>query len=146
MNEADLKALVIGLVGMLIGAVIRGLWRRYQQKSIKEDIELLKWERQHLEEIKRSSVEMSRSAFRSVFMLAFIAAVGQTVHLLFSFAGIANIGLLVAMAVWAMAAALAFKFFSRYDGLKNYKDSLAKIDEKLEKLERKANKAMQPTR
>jgi len=136
----NVNSLAIGVAGGLIVLGVQKVWRIYHRKSIKDDIELLGLERKHLEEMKRSSVEMNRSAFRSIFLLfavvclanifpLFITAVNQETSF--------GISIMLTLVFWAAALGLSLKFFKRYDNLKNFSEAIKKIDVKLERLNQK---------
>lgn len=136
----DLKSLVIGVFGGLIVIGLSKLFRAYRKRTLRDDIEFAEYERNHLAEMKRSSVEMNRSSFRALFgVLMFIALANllpRAINLI-GLGAMSKMGDLMALFLWAMVLGLAVKFWRRCDKLKNYKEATAKLDEKLEVLRSK---------
>ena len=136
----DLKALAIGVLGGLIVIWLSKLFRAYRKKSLRDDIEFVEYEKKHLAEMKRSSVEMNRSSFRALFAVLTFIALANLVPAVLRFAGIGVVskaGDFVALMLWAFVLVLAIKFWRRYDNLKNFKEATAKLEEKLELLKSK---------
>lgn len=136
--ESDIRSLLIGIVGGLIVLAIVKIFKTYQRKSIKDDIEMLEYEKEHLAEMKNSSVEMSRSSFRSIFMLFIFLGSANLIPSLFTLTNL-SIGSFMSVVLWGMMIALSVRFWRRYDNLKNYKDAVEKIDKKLTSLREKLN-------
>jgi len=134
----DLKSLLIGIVGGLIVIAISKAYKSYKKKTIQEDINILEFEKKHLEEMKRSSVEMNRSSFRAVFALFFFIGLANLVPTFFALINIEPLtksSLFVVLAIWAMFIALSLKFWNRYNNLKNYNQAMKQMEQKLEKLQ-----------
>jgi hypothetical protein len=140
MND-DVRAIVLGVVSSIVASALifagAFAWRRYRRRAMKEDLEFLRLERQHLEAMKRSGVEMNRSSYRSLFFSLFLFALAEAIVTGLTYAGAAQVGRITAMAVWILAAVATFKYFRRYENLKNYSEALKRIDEKIEHLERR---------
>lgn len=99
----DLRTLVTGVAGGLIVLVIAGGFRAYRRKSISEDIKFLEYEKSHLEAMKRSSVEMNRSSFRTVFFLLFLLGLANLMPKLFSYlpaGAMSSLGSLLTLFIW----------------------------------------------
>jgi hypothetical protein len=138
----DFKSLLIGIVGGLIVLLIAKLFRAYQRKSILQDIEILEFEKKHLEDMKRSSVEMNRSSFRALFAVLMFVALANLIPMMFNFSKMIfslNIPELFSFFLWAFVFALSAKFWRRYDDLKNFKEATQRIDDKLSKLRAKVD-------
>lgn len=136
----DLKALAIGVFGGLIVIGLSKIFRSYQKMSLQDDIELIEYEKNHLAEMKRSSIEMNRSSFRSLFTVLMLIALAKIVPAIFQFTDIGIIcktGEVIALILWTGVLALAIKYWRRYDNLKNFKQATAKLDEKLALLKSK---------
>ena len=136
----DLKTLAIGVIGGLIVIGLSKVFRAYRKKTLRDDIEFAEYEKKHLAEMKRSSVEMNRSSFRALFAVLAFIALANLVPSFFNFVGIGLIskaGETVTLILWAMVLGLAIKFWRRYDNLKNFKEATAKLEEKIEKLKSK---------
>jgi len=136
----DLKALVVGVFGGLIVIGLSKLLRAYRKRSLRDDIEFAEYEKNHLAEMKKSSVEMNRSSFRALFAVLMLMALANLLPRALDLIGLgamSKMGDLMALFLWAMVVGLAAKFWRRYDKLKNYKEATAKLDEKLELLKAK---------
>jgi hypothetical protein len=139
----NLKALFIGVLGGLIVLGISKAYRAYRVKSLKQDVELLEFEKKHLAEMKKSSVEMNRSSFRALFAVLMLIALANLIPTFLSFTGLFRATILssaVSIVLWAMVFGLSVGFWRRYDNLKNFKEATKKIEEKLAKLRRKVEK------
>ena len=139
----DFRALIIGILGGLIVLGIRALYKSFQKTTIRQDIEFWEYEKNHLSEMKRSSVEMNRSTFNGLFGILMFMALA---HL------IPNIALavdlhqprmiaLIQTMVWGVVLGLSMKYAKRYYNLKNYKEALEGMDNKLLKLRAKIEKS-----
>lgn len=136
----DIKTLIIGVIGGLLVLLISKAINSYRLKSLKDDINFLELEKRHLEEMKRSSIEMNRSAFRSIFSLLFFIGLANfipRVLLLINAPAFNVIADYLTALIWGLFVFLSLKFWQRYDNLKNYKAAINKIEEKLEKLNNK---------
>lgn len=140
----DLKNLAIGLLGGVIVLVGHGYYKRYQRSTILSDIEMLTYEKEHLEGMKRSSVEMSRSSFRAIFGVLMVFSIASGVPHFAEFVNSSSPSLsslsfhsLISLAVWSVAGATSYKYFRRFNDLKSMKSAIARIDGKLEKLNSK---------
>lgn len=136
----DLKSLMIGIIGGLIVIGMSKLYKAYRKKSILEDIEFLEYEKRHLEEMKRSSVEMNRSSFRSVFALFLLIGIANLAQIVFSLINVevlAGLFDFLTLAIWATFVGLCIKLWRRYDNLKNYNEAIAIMNERLVKLQRR---------
>ncbi|SIS88400.1 hypothetical protein [Neptunomonas antarctica] len=139
LGPEDAKALIIGLVGGVIVLAGHGYYKKFERSNILSDIEILTYEKEHLEGMKRSSVEMNRVSFRAIFALlmifSFAEGVPHFVRLVES-AGSAYYSL-VSLFVWATAGGISYKYFKRLNDLKSMKSALERIDGKIEKLNSK---------
>lgn len=140
----DLRAIVLGVLSSIVASALIFaavfFWRRYRRNSMKDDLEFLRLERQHLEAMKRSGVEMNRSGYRSLFFSLFLFALAEAISTGLTYAGAAQAGRVIAMSVWILAAVATFKYFRRYENLKNYSEALKRIDEKIDSLERQCER------
>jgi hypothetical protein len=136
----DLKSLLIGIVGGLIVLALSKLYRGYRRRSIQDDIRFLEFERQHLEEMKRSSIEMNRSSFRAIFIIFLLIGLA---NLLPKFLSVVNaealsgFSTLLTLVIWSVFVGLCFKYWRRYENLKNFRDATRKMNEKLQSLQDK---------
>ncbi|EIJ35285.1 hypothetical protein [Thiothrix nivea] len=136
----DWKNLLIGIIGGLVVLGISKVYNAYRKKSIKSDIEFLEFEKKHLEEMKRSSVEMNRSSFRAIFAIFMFIGLANLIPHLFSLTGISVFvmaGSFLEVFLWGCVIWLSIGFWRRYDNLKNYKEAVERMDEKLVKLQEK---------
>ena len=131
----DLKALLIGVLGGLIVIGLSRLYRVYRKKNLREDIEFVEYEKNHLTEMKRSSVEMNRSSFRGLFAVLMLFALANLLPAFFNVIGIGvitKIGEVINLFIWGAVFILALRFWRRYENLKNFKEATTKMGEKLE--------------
>lgn len=136
----DFKALLLGIIGGIIVLGLARAYRGYRRKSIQDDIKFLEFEKQHLEEMKRSSVEMNRSSFRAIFALFLFIGLANLLpkFLIFVDSEAFNlISSIMTLVIWSLFVGLCIKFWRRYDNLKNYKDATHKMNKKLEMLQSK---------
>ena len=136
----DLKALAIGVLGGLIVFGLLKIFRAYRKTTLRDDIEFAEYEKNHLAQMKRSSVEMNRSSFRALFAVLMFIVLANLVPLSFDVVGIgviSKIGEWAAIFLWAIALGLSIKLWRRYENLKNFKEATAKLEKKIEKLRSK---------
>ena len=134
--------ILYGAIGSLITVLIIKIITLFHQKTIRDDISFLEYEKEHLAEMKRSSVAMNRSSFRAIFLVLFLIGLANVVHNLFKLAAFSETtSLFFSMALWMLVAAVSLKFFRRYEHLKNYKEYVKNSDIKLKKLNSKVKKS-----
>lgn len=133
----DLKALMIGVFGGLIVLGLSKAFRAYRKKSLIEDIEFTEFEKNHLAEMKRSSVEMNRSSFRAIFVVLIFIALANLLPSVLELSGAAEVGNFIAIFLWFMVLVFTITFYKRYDSLKKFKEATARLDVKLDKLRAK---------
>jgi len=136
----DIKTLIIGILGGVVVLALSKAYRAYRIKTLKQDIEFLEFEKNHLAEMKRSSVERNRSSFRALFAVLMFIALANFLPILFSLAGLFQSGhfnMFVNLILWGMVLGLSGKFWRRYDNLKNFKEATQKMEEKLARLKEK---------
>ncbi len=136
----DLKSLILGILGGLIVLIIAKAYNAYRKKSIKEDIDFLEYEKKHLAEMKRSSIEMNRSSFKAIFSLFLIIGIANLISKLIAFINVeklSEVSSFITLIIWGIFVSLCIIFWRRYDNLKNYKEAIIKIDRKLSKLNNK---------
>lgn len=139
----DVKALLIGISGGLVVLALSKVYRGFRKRSIQDDIRFLEFERQHLEEMKRSSVELNRSSFRAIFALFLFIGLSNLSTIFFAVidpVALSGVSSLFNLLIWAMFVGLCIKFWRRYDNLKNYKEATRKMNERLETLQDKLDK------
>lgn len=133
----DVRTLFIGVLGGLMVLGIAKAYKLYLHKSVLEDIKFLEFEKKHLSEMKRSSVEMNRSSFRAIFALFLFIGLANLIPRIFSFINaeaLSGLSSFLTMNIWAMFVVLCIKFWRRYENLKNFKEAMDRLDQKLEKL------------
>lgn len=143
----EMKTLFIGILGGVIVIVISWLFKQHRMKSIKEDIALYGYEKKHLEEMKKSSVEMSRSSFRDIFKLFMLMGLANVISSLFeyfeayvTFKYIPIISALLVFIIWGVLLGLSIRFCRRYENLKNIKSATERYDFKMQQLQNKLTK------
>lgn len=133
----DLRTLVIGIIGGLLVIGISKLYKAFRKKSLREDIEFIEYEKNHLAEMKRSSVEMNRSSFRAIFAVLMFVGIANLIPYIQSFwegVILQRSGNLLGLLSWTMVVVLSLNFWRRYDKLKNFKEATEKMNDKLGKL------------
>jgi len=135
--------LILAVTGGLVTLAVQKIFKSIRIKTIRDDIEFIEFEKAHLEAMKRSSVEMNRSSFRGLFLVAMMIGIACYVphFLLFIDLQLSDkeSGFL-GMILWAFVIAVTFKFWRRYDNLKNFKEATEKMDIRLDKLKLKLEK------
>lgn len=139
LGPEDLKGLVIGVVGSVAVLVGHGYYKRLKRSNILTDIEMLTYEKEHLEGMKRSSVQMSRSSFRAIFAVLIMFSIGGAIPHFAEFlhSGGTAFYSLLSVFVWSGAGGISYKYFRRFNDLNSMKAAFARIDGKLEKLNSK---------
>lgn len=135
-----LSALFWSVIGGFIVLAINKIYRAYKKKTMKDDLDSIEFEITHLEAMKKSSVEMNRSSFRGLFFMFFLIALANVVPSAFSFFGDATLNYIASIlqfGLWFLVAAVAYKFWQRYDNLKNFKEACVRLEAKKEKLQSK---------
>lgn len=144
MNGTDLKSLVIGIFGTLIVMAVVAGFKRTRIKSLRDDITFIDFEIEQLSKIRKSSVEMNRSSFKGIFAMFFLFGLANLIPLAFELAGLENIfhiPQIASLALWSAFVGVAYRWWKRYDNLKNYQETIAQLEsrkieneEKLKKL------------
>jgi len=141
-QEMIYSGLVGAIITVLFGLALKGL-KACRLWYLKEDIDNLQFERNHLEEIKRSSVAMNRSAFRGVFFLLGLLGVAQVCELVLPLLDIhATFIKLIVASYWLLIAMIGFSRSERYGKLSNYEESIQALDQKLSKLQIKQQRLL----
>lgn len=130
---------MVGIISGLFVIFINAVYQKHKKRKIKEDIDLLEWEKNHLGGMKRSSVEMNRSSFKALFAVLMLMSIANLIPKFFILIGLDSFMLtkVAECAAWLLAFMLAQKFWKRYDDIKNYKDYICKIEKKIEDLKEK---------
>ncbi len=133
--------IVSGVISGILVVLIFKAITSYHQKTIRDDIKNFEFEKKHLAEMKRSSVEMNRSSFRAIFLVLLLVSMANITPNLLDLVDLpSKFVKLISMSLWSLVGAVSIKFYRRYEHLKYYKDYVKNIDIKLEKLKSKANK------
>ncbi|HIF9315815.1 hypothetical protein [Photobacterium damselae] len=133
MNETDVKSLFIGILGTVIVMVAVAVYKKSRAKSLKDDIELIDFEIEHLGKIRKSSVEMSRSSFKGIFAIFFLFGLANLIPIAFDFSGLGNIYQIpqfVSLVLWSASVGVAYRWWKRYDNLKNYQEVIGQLESK----------------
>jgi len=136
----DLKSLAIGILGGLMVLGIAKAYVSYRNRSICSEIRNIELERDHLEAMKKSSVEMNRSSFKALFFLLMLIGIANILPTLTSrIEGelAKDLTYFIKLVVWGVFTALCYTCWKRYTNLKNYKSALEEFEKKLEKLNNK---------
>ncbi len=135
--------IIASLIAAIILLIFQKLYKIFSKKNIRDDIAYWEFEKKHLEQIQRSSIQLTRSAFKSIFILSsvvsltniipyfYLLVTKQSIHLLSDF---------VSLLLWAIIFGLSLTFLRRYVYLDNFNQSINKINEKLKKLNYKINR------
>lgn len=129
-----LTGLIVSAVGWLILSGIKA----YKRWRIQDEIETLELERKHLEEIKKSSTALNRSAFRGIFFGLMLIGIASAAGVILPLLQIAH-GVIAGLVVicWLFLAMLGFVFFQRYKKLSNFAEAMKDIEDRTEKLKSK---------
>ncbi|EHU4934756.1 hypothetical protein KY890_004177 [Vibrio vulnificus] len=133
MNGTDLKSLLIGILGTVIVMFVVAVYKKSRAKSLKDDIDLIDFEIEHLGKIRKSSVEMSRSSFKGIFAMFFLFGLANLIPLAFDLAGLGNlfrIPQIASLILWSAFVGVAYRWWKRYDNLKNYQEAIAQLESK----------------
>ncbi|MGF1792930.1 hypothetical protein L4D21_20240 [Photobacterium profundum] len=133
MNETDLKSLLIGILGTVIVMAFVAAYKKTRAKSLKDDIDLIDFEIEHLGKIRKSSVEMSRSSFKGIFSLFFLFGLANLIPNVFDLAGLGNllhIPQITSLILWAAFVGVAYRWWKRYENLKNYQEAIVEFEKK----------------
>ena len=140
-EDITIGGVVTGVIGTAVSFAIASGFKAYQRWNINDDIAMLQLERKHLEEIKKSSVAMNRSAFRSVFLILTLMAIAQAADAISDLIPGAQWPKVALVTVpWLLVVIAGVTYLRRYDNLRNYEQSILEIDSKLVKLEEKRQK------
>jgi len=138
-SPTALEALVISVTAGLIILLIQFLSRSFVRSSVISDIKMLELEKERLESMKRSSVEMNRVGFRSVFAVLMMISIAEAIPHFAMFVRSQSTAYesLLSLFFWSGAGAMCFKFFRRYEDVKELKPAVQRIDGKIEKLSKR---------
>ncbi|EGR4437047.1 hypothetical protein DDN22_18595, partial [Vibrio cholerae] len=131
MNGTDVKSLLIGILGTVIVMFVVAVYKKSRAKSLKDDIDLIDFEIEHLGKIRKSSVEMSRSSFKGIFAMFFLFGLANLIPLAFDLVGLGNlfrIPQITSLILWSAFVGVAYRWWKRYDNLKNYQEAIAKLE------------------
>jgi len=132
----DIKSIIIGIISGLLVIYIHSIYKKHKIRKIKDEIDLLEWEKSHIERMRRSSIEMSRSSFKALFIVLMFMSLANLIPEFFNLIGLGSIMLtkIVSLIAWLLVFLLAQKFWKRYDDIKNYKEYIGKTEKKIEDL------------
>ncbi len=131
MNMTDFKSISIGILSSLIVIAVMALYKKTRVKSLKDDIELIDFEIELLGKIRKSSVEMSRSSFRGIFAMFFLFGLANLIPIVFDLIGLGNvlhIPQVASLTLWIAFVGVAYRWWKRYDNLKNYKEAITQLE------------------
>ncbi|CCN33712.1 membrane hypothetical protein [Vibrio nigripulchritudo SO65] len=133
MSETDLKSLLMGILGTVIVMVATAAYKKTRAKALRDDIDLIDFEIEHLGKIRKSSVEMSRSSFKGIFAMFFLFGLVNLIPIAFELIGFGNylrISQVASLILWFTFVLLAYRLWKRYDNLKNYQEAIAQLESK----------------
>ncbi len=133
MNDTDLKSLLIGILGTVIVMATVAAYKKTRAKSLRDDIDLIDFEIEHLGKIRKSSVEMSRSSFKGIFSMFFLFGLANLIPIAFDLADLGNflhIPQISSLVLWSAFVGVAYRWWKRYDNLKNYQEAIAQLESK----------------
>ncbi|GHZ35620.1 membrane protein [Vibrio cholerae] len=138
MYTEDLKNLLIGIIGTLIVTWGSKFFKNQHRKSLEDDISLIDLELKALENMKRSSIEMSRVSFRGLYTLLFLFGLANIITLVFDWLGypsLVHLRYILLVVIWFLFTTTALMWWKRYDNLKNYADAVKRLENKKAKKE-----------
>ena len=131
---------MVFIIGGIIVLLITTAFKKFRTKTINDDIEFLEFEKKHLAEMKRSSVEMNRSSFRDLFALLFLIGLANLIFVIYFIAdtdALKTTAAFLSIIIWSVFIGLSLKVWRRYENLKNYKEAVKKLQERIEGLKNK---------
>jgi len=136
--------LVIGLLTPIRSRIV-DYWDRRTIKKNKRKLDFLKWDKEHLVKVNKSSVALSRAVYSDIFMLLFCLSFGLglpiigpvAVSMNSFFSPIVNVLTPLSVPFWGMALVIAFQNIKKLGNLNNYAKAIGKLDSKIKNVEQK---------
>jgi len=124
---------------------ISDYWNRRRLKKHNQRLNMLTWEKEHLEKVKKSSIALSRAVYSDIFWLLFCLSLGLGLPILGPvassmnplFVPIVKILTPLSVPIWFVALAIAFQNIKKFSNLNNYSKAIENLDSKIEGVENK---------
>ncbi len=113
--------------------------------SLVQKLNILNWEKEHLEKVNRSSVALSRVVYSDIFWLLLYLSIGLGIPILgpvianniIFFKPIVQFLLPLAIPVWAVSIIIAIHNINKLNNLNNYAKTIEKLDSKIQKVQQR---------
>lgn len=123
--------------------------RERKLKSLNQELNFVKWEKDHLQQINKSSAALNRSVFADIFWLLLflsialgIPTVGLSIAKLHPIFGrIYQFLIPLSASIWAVAIVISIQNIIRFRNLNNYTEAVRRFSKKIETLEKKIEEA-----
>jgi Cu/Ag efflux pump CusA len=139
--ELILFSLAMSVIGGLITLWIVYIYNKNRQAKLRTDREYLLIEKEVLQSMQKSSVQLNRISFRSVFAILVIFAFGFSVQafekLLYQSTPMNIAFRVIELGTFVICMFTAARCHKRYDHLKDMKSALDGLDKKIEKIDSK---------
>lgn len=117
-------------------------------KKLEQQLNILKWEKDHLEKVRKSSVALSRAVYSDIFWLLLFLSIGLGIPILgpvvadlsILFKPIVQFLLPLAIPIWCVSIVVAIENIRKFNNLKNYAEAIEKLDSKIETIEKRIEK------
>ncbi|BCB61896.1 hypothetical protein HaloA020_25970 [Halomonas sp. A020] len=121
---------------------------RRKLKKYEQKLNMLKWEKEHIEKVKKSSVALSRAVYFDIFFLLLFLGLGLGLPVVGPVAANMNpffepiVTLLLPMSVpiWAVSLAIAIQNIKKFRNLDNYAAAIEKMNIKIDGVGQKIEK------
>lgn len=109
-------------------------------KKLKQKLDMLRWEKEHLEKIKKSSVALSRTVYLDIFWLLLFLSIGLGIPILghvveeinAMYKPIVKFLLPFSVPIWIVSIMIAIKNINKFKNLNNYAKTIEILDSKIE--------------
>jgi uncharacterized membrane protein len=114
---------------------------RNRLSKLERQLNMLKWEKEHLEKVKKSSIALNRAAFSDVFAVLLFMSLGLVSMLIAipikdtGVAGFLTLLVVVCSSIfWIAALYLAFENLNKFRNLNIYAKAIDNFDSKIDKV------------
>ncbi|MCG7201197.1 hypothetical protein MD273_15795 [Marinobacter pelagius] len=154
-DQSFFQGVAATLVGGAVVALLTPLKNRIvdyrnrrKLKKLEQKLNMLKWEKEHLEKVKKSSVALSRAVYADIFFLLLFLSLGLGLPVVGPVAANLNplfdpvVKLLLPMSVpiWAVSILIAIQNIKKFRNLNNYSDAIEKMTSKIDGVGQKIEK------
>lgn len=131
--------IVLALITPIKNKIIDYMNKR-NLKKLKQKLDILKWEKEHLEKIKKSSVALSRTVYLDIFWLLLFLSIGLGIPILghvveeinAMYIPIVKFLLPFSVPIWIVSIMIAIQNIKKFKNLNNYSKAIGILDSKIE--------------